>query len=193
MIALPFMKSGLQAIRGDRVSLRIPFASDYAAWARLRGESRAFLTPWEPLWGPGDLERYAFRTRVRRYQEEVQSGTGYPFFLFRTADGKLMGGITLSNVRRGVTQAGTIGYWMGEPFAGKGYMSEAVRLIIPFAFDTLRLHRIEAACIPTNARSIHLLEKAGFRREGLLRSYLKINGMWQDHLLFSLIEDDGRG
>jgi ribosomal-protein-alanine N-acetyltransferase len=192
MIALPFLKSSLQAIRGDRVFLRVPVASDYPAWARLRTESRSFLSPWEPLWGPGDLERYSFRNRIRRYQEEVQSGTGYPFFIFRNEGNQLVGGITLSNVRRGVTQAGTIGYWMGAPFAGQGHMSEAVRLIIPFAFDTLRLHRIEAACIPTNTRSIRLLEKAGFRREGLFRSYLKINGMWQDHVVFSLIEDDER-
>jgi [ribosomal protein S5]-alanine N-acetyltransferase len=192
MIALPFLKNSLQTIRGRRIHMRIPTVADYAAWARLRSQSRDFLTPWEPLWGPGDLERLSFRNRVRRYQDEAQSGTGYPFFIFHNSDQRLLGGITLSNVRRGVTQAGTVGYWMGAPFAGQGYMSEAVRLMIGFAFDTLRLHRLEAACIPTNGRSIHLLEKAGFRREGLFRSYLKINGTWQDHVVFSLIEDDER-
>lgn len=192
MIALPFLKSSSQPVQGQRVHMRLPAVTDFAQWARLRSESRDFLAPWEPLWAPGDLERNSFRNRVRRYQEEVQSGTGYPFFIFRNGDGRLVGGITLSNVRRGVTQAGTIGYWMGAPHAGQGMMSEAVRLMIGFAFDVLRLHRLEAACIPTNARSIHLLEKAGFQREGLFRSYLKINGMWQDHLVFSLIEDDER-
>jgi len=192
MIALPFLKSSSQPVRGERVHMRLPAATDFTPWARLRSESRDFLTPWEPLWAPGDLERSSFRNRVRRYQEEAQSGTGYPFFIFRNGDGRLVGGITLSNVRRGVTQAGTIGYWMGAPYAGQGLMSEAVRLMIGFAFDALRLHRLEAACIPTNSRSIHLLEKAGFRREGLFRSYLKINGTWQDHLVFSLLEDDER-
>lgn len=192
MIALPFLRSSSQPVQGERVHLRLPATTDFTQWARLRSESRDFLTPWEPLWAPGDLERNSFRNRVRRYQEEVQSGTGYPFFIFRNRDGRLVGGITLSNVRRGVTQAGTIGYWMGAPHAGQGLMSEAVRLMIGFAFDTLRLHRLEAACIPTNSRSIHLLEKAGFQREGLFRSYLKINGTWQDHLVFSLLEDDAR-
>lgn len=113
-------------------------------------------------------------------------------FVFRNSDNKLVGGITLGNIRRGVGQNGMIGYWSGEPYAGKGYMTEALSLVIPFAFDQLRLHRIEAACIPHNQRSIRLLEKAGFEREGLLRSYLKINGFWQDHLLFALIESDKR-
>ncbi|PYE90614.1 GNAT family N-acetyltransferase [Phyllobacterium leguminum] len=193
MIALPFAKSGSQSfLRGDRVHLRAPVGGDYKAWAALRAESRAFLTPWEPLWNEDDLERGAFRLRIRRYQEEAQSGTGYPFFVFRNSDSRLLGGITLGNIRRGVAQCGQIGYWCGVPFAGQGYMTEAIGLVIPFAFEQLRLHRLEAACIPHNKRSTRLLEKAGFQREGLLRSYLKINGLWQDHLLYSLIENDRR-
>lgn len=190
MIALPFMKTSQPPLRGKRIYLRAPVLSDYRAWVEIREKSRAFLTPWEPLWNEDDLERSAFRHRIKRYNEETQAGTAYPFFLFSTSDSRLLGGITLGNIRRGVGQNAMIGYWIGEPHAGQGYMSEALRLVIPFAFDQLRLHRLEAACIPSNERSIHILEKAGFRREGLLRSYLKINGMWQDHLLFSLIEDE---
>lgn len=192
MIALPFTRSSQPPLRGVRIYLREPVNGDYKTWANLRAESREFLTPWEPLWNADDLERGSFRLRIRRYQEEVQSGTGYPFFIFRNSDNRLVGGITLGNIRRGVAQCGQIGYWSGAPFAGQGYMTEAIGLVIPFAFDQLRLHRLEAACIPNNARSTRLLEKAGFQREGLLRSYLKINGMWQDHFLYSLIEGDRR-
>lgn len=190
MIALPFLKTSQPPLRGTRLFMREPLPSDYRQWAELREQSREFLTPWEPLWQDGDLERGAFRNRLRRYSEEVHAGTAYPFFLFRNSDARLLGGITLGNIRRGVGQNGMIGYWIGAPYAGQGYMSEALQLLIPFAFNQLRLHRLEAACIPSNERSIRILEKARFRREGLLRSYLKINGMWQDHLLFSLVEDE---
>ncbi|WP_428674636.1 GNAT family N-acetyltransferase, partial [Roseibium sp.] len=88
------------------------------------------------------------------------------------------------------TQAVTLGYWMGEPFAGNGYMTEAVAVAVRYAFDELRLHRVEAACIPDNTRSIRLLEKAGFEREGLMRSYLKIDGRWCDHFLYARFADD---
>lgn len=192
MIALPFLKSASLSLQGERLYLRAPQVSDYRAWAQLRAQSRDFLTPWEPLWAEDDLERSAFRHRIRHYDEEVAAGTAHPFFLFHNSDSRLLGGITLGNIRRGVGQNGMIGYWTGAPYAGQGYMSEALSLLISHAFTKVRLHRLEAACIPSNERSIRLLEKAGFQREGLLRSYLKINGMWQDHLLFSLIEDDVR-
>ena len=93
-------------------------------------------------------------------------------------------------MRRGVAQAGSIGYWIGQPFARNGYMTAAVRALIPFSFTTLRLHRLEAACIPDNAASIALLEKTGFRREGYAREYLCINGTWADHLLYARLRDD---
>lgn len=192
MIALPFLKSASPLLQGERLYLRAPQVSDYRAWANLRALSRDFLAPWEPLWADDDLERSAFRHRIRHYDDEAAAGTAHPFFLFHNSDSRLLGGITLGNIRRGVGQNGMIGYWTGAPYAGQGYMSEALRLLISHAFTKVRLHRLEAACIPSNERSIRLLEKAGFQREGLLRSYLKINGTWQDHLLFSLIEDDVR-
>jgi ribosomal-protein-alanine N-acetyltransferase len=156
----------------------------------LREKSRAFLTPWEPTWPADDLTRPAFRRRLRRYAEDVRSDQAYAFFVFRQSDNALVGGLTLANVRRGVAQAGSLGYWMGAPYARHGFMSEAVRSLIPFAFGPLRLHRLEAACIPTNAASIGLLENCGFQREGLARKYLCINGLWQDHFLFALLITD---
>ncbi len=180
----------IPAITGAGVLLRTPVASDYAEWAAVREASRAFLTPWEPIWPSDDLTRSAFRRRLKRYAEDQRSDIAYAFLIFRSDDGALVGGITLANIRRGVAQAGSIGYWVGQPFARTGYMTAAVKALIPFCFGTLRLHRLEAACIPTNAASIGLLEKTGFQREGYARGYLCINGQWQDHLLYARLKED---
>jgi [ribosomal protein S5]-alanine N-acetyltransferase len=179
----------LPSVAGDGVVLRIPQATDFADWTALREASRDFLTPWEPTWPADDLSRSAFRRRVRRYAEDLRTDQGYAFLISRTSDNTLVGGLTLANIRRGVAQAGSIGYWMGQPFVRRGYMTAAVRAIIPFAFASLRLHRLEAACIPSNAGSIRLLEKTGFVREGYAREYLCINGIWQDHLLYGRLKD----
>ena len=180
----------LPAVTGKGVFLRMPVASDYPEWATLREQSRDFLTPWEPIWPPDDLTRAAFRRRLRRYAEDQRSDAAYAFLIFRTQDSALVGGLTLANIRRGVAQAGSIGYWTGRPFANQGYMSAAVRALVPFCFGSLRLHRLEAACIPTNKPSIALLEKVGFEREGNARGYLCINGAWQDHLLYARLKGD---
>jgi [ribosomal protein S5]-alanine N-acetyltransferase len=175
----------LAAIPGDGVTLRLPQMADYAEWAMLRDASREFLKPWEPIWPVDDLTRSAFRRRIRRYSEDLRTDQGYAFLVVRNVDGILVGGLTLANIRRGVAQAASLGYWMGLPFVRRGHMTAAVSAIIPFAFATLRLHRVEAACIPTNAGSMRLLEKTGFVREGYAREYLCINGVWQDHLLYA--------
>ena len=174
----------MPAVNGDGVYLRAPMSADHAEWAALREASRAFLTPWEPVWPSDDLSRSAFRRRLKRYAEDQRSDLSYAFLIFRADTNVLVGGLTLANIRRGVAQAGSIGYWIGAPFARRGYMSAAVKALVPFCFDTLRLHRVEAACIPTNTGSIRLLEKNGFTREGYAREYLCINGVWQDHLLY---------
>jgi [ribosomal protein S5]-alanine N-acetyltransferase len=179
----------LPTIEGDGLMLRTPQMTDYEEWSALREASRDFLVPWEPTWPDDDLTRGAFRRRIKRYTEDLRSDQGYAFLIVRYSDGALVGGLTLANIRRGVAQACSLGYWMGLPFARHGYMTAAVRAVIPFAFVTLRLHRVEAACIPTNAGSIKLLEKNGFVREGYAREYLSINGVWQDHLLFARLKD----
>lgn len=179
----------LPSVAGEGVLLRMPQATDYADWTALREASRDFLMPWEPTWPADDLSRSAFRRRIRRYAEDLRTDQGYAFLIIRSSDSALVGGLTLANIRRGVAQAGSLGYWMGQPFARQGYMTAAVRAIIPFAFATLRLHRIEAACIPTNAGSIRLLEKTGFVPEGYAREFLCINGIWQDHLLYGRLKD----
>ena len=114
-----------------------------------------------------------------------------PMLLFNRHDGALLGGMTIGYIRRGAAQSCMIGYWMGERHAGQGHMLAALRVAIPYIYGGLQLHRIEAACIPDNWKSIRLLEKAGFVREGLLRNYLKINGEWRDHVIFSRLPEDG--
>ena len=176
-------------VRGEGVTLRPAEMRDFDEWAALRDRSRTFLTPWEPIWPADDLTRAAFRRRIRAHTEEIERDEAYPFFIFDDRE-TLVGGITIGQVSRGVAQTATLGYWMGQPFAGRGFMSRAVRAAAHYCFITLRLHRLEAACLPHNDASSRLLESVGFRREGYARSYLRINGVWQDHLLFALIEHD---
>ncbi len=180
----------LPAIVGDTVLLRAPQMADHPEWSALRAASREFLAPWEPIWPADDLTRAAYRRRMRRYAEDQRSDLAYPFFIFRKSDDMLVGGLTLANIRRGCAQAASLGYWMGARYAGQGYMTAAVRTILPFAFGTLRLHRVEAACLPINEVSIRLLKRTGFQHEGFARQYLCINGVWEDHLLFARLRDD---
>lgn len=177
-------------IKGEGLYMRYSEMRDYEEWAALREQSRAFLTPWEPLWPPDDLTRASFRYRVRRHMEEAARDEAYTFFVYREEDDTLLGGLSLGHVRRGVSQSATLGYWMGAPHAGKGYMTRAVRAIANYAFDRQGLHRVEAACLPTNEPSRRLLERVGFKYEGYARSYLNINGQWRDHLLFALVDFD---
>lgn len=156
----------------------------------MRAESRDFLVPWEPTWAYDALTRSAFRRRLRLYRAEMRQGLGYSFLIFRQNDDALLGGITLSNVRRGVAQTASIGYWVGARFSQQGYMTEAIACILRFAFKDLQLHRVEAACLKENVASTSLLRKSGFREEGLAREYLRINGRWQDHLLFAILRSD---
>ena len=183
---------GEAEVHGREVSLRHPAMGDYSAWAELRAMSRQHLIAWEPQWSRDELTRSAFRRRLRQYQRELREDQGYAFLVFRNADAALLGGLSVSNVRRGVAQAASVGYWIGAPYVRRGYMTDAVKAVLPFAFGTLGLHRLEAACLPHNLASTRVLEKVGFRREGMARRYLKINGVWQDHDLFALLHDDAR-
>ena len=194
MLFTVFRGDGPLSVRleGPRVYLCPPRMGDWKAWALLREESREFLVPWEPTWPHDALTRQAFRRRLKAYNHEWRQGTGFSFLVYRLNDSGLMGGVTLSNVRRGVAQAASMGYWIGERFARQGYMTEAVLAVVEFAFEELGLHRIEAACLPHNDPSRSLLLKVGFRQEGYARQYLRINGKWQDHLLFELLRDDPR-
>ena len=174
----------------SRLYLWPPVRHDWIQWAKLRSESKEFLIPWEPTWPSDALSKSAFRRRLSRYSEDWSNDRGYSFFIFTKEAQHLVGGITIANVRRGVAQMGSFGYWIGERFARNGYMTEAVQGTASFAFDQLALHRIEAACLPSNEASQGVLKNSGFSYEGTARKYLKINGKWRDHMVFSLLREE---
>lgn len=186
-----FARDDTPVLVGSRVVLRAPRPADYLAWKTLRKESRPFLKPFEPRWTEADLAHRVYQARLKRGKEEARQGTDYTFFIF-LRDGSretLVGGITLSNIRRRAAQFANLGYWMGQDFAGKGYMTEAVRLVVAYAFDSLLLHRVHAAFLPHNMASRRVLEKNGFKEEGYAENYLQIDGKWADHVLFGLTRE----
>ncbi len=176
-------------ISGDRVFLRPPTMDDFEAWAALRQQSRGFLEPWEPQWEDRELTRASFRERIRRINQLWDDDATYSFLIF-SSTATLLGGINLSNVRRGVAQTGSLGYWIGEPHRRQGYMRDAVHAMTHHAFLDLGLHRLEAACLPRNQASINLLRSCRFQQEGHARAYLKIAGNWEDHMLFAKLASD---
>lgn len=180
-------------IETDRLTLRPPAHSDFRSWTALRVSSKAFLTKWEPAWADDHLTRKAFTNRVYWAQRSITAGTALPLFLVRREDDALLGAITLDNIRRGPAQSGTLGYWTGEAFTRQGYMREAIHSVVHQAFTRLDLSRIEAACLPENAASRGLLEKAGFKYEGVAQSYLQIDGRWRTHVLYASLRSDRRG
>ncbi len=180
-------------IETERLTLRPPEHGDFRQWTALRRDSRDFLTPWEPTWAPDHLSRKSFTNRVYWAQRAISQGNAMPLFLIRRADLRLVGAITLDNIRRGPAQAGTTGYWTGLEFARQGYMGEAIAAVVNYAFTELDLSRIEAGCLPENLPSRHLLEKSGYKYEGVAQSYLQIDGRWRNHVLFANLRHDRRG
>lgn len=180
-------------IETERMTLRPPQHSDFRMWAALRYSSKDFLTPWEPTWSKDHLTRKSFTNRVYWAQRAIRGATAVPLFLTRRQDSALLGAITLDNIRRGPAQSGTLGYWIGEPYARQGYMREAIEALVHFGFSDLDLSRIEAACLPENEASRGVLEKSGFKYEGVAQSYLQINGRWRNHVLFACLRADRRG
>ena len=180
-------------IETERLTLCLPQHGDWRPWSELRAKSADFLTPWEPSWSADHLSRRAFTNRVYWAQRAETQGTALPLMLVRRADNTLLGAITLDNIRRGPVQAGTLGYWIGAPFARQGYMREAILATVHHAFAMLDLSRIEAACLPENTPSRGVLEKCGFKYEGVAQSYLQINGRWRNHVLYANLRNDRRG
>ncbi len=177
----------------ERMVLRPPEHGDYRSWSSLRDASRDFLTPWEPTWATDHLSRKSFTNRVYWAQRSISNGTAVPLFLIRRSDSALLGAITLDHIRRGPAQAGTTGYWIGQPYARHGYMREAITALVHYAFTTLEISRIEAGCLPENVPSRRLLEQCGYKYEGVAQSYLQINGRWRNHVLYANLRSDRRG
>jgi [ribosomal protein S5]-alanine N-acetyltransferase len=177
----------------ERMTLRPPMHADFRAWSALRQDSQEFLASWEPTWAVDHLSRKAFTNRVYWAQRSITNGNAVPLFLVRRQDDALLGAITLAIIRRGPAQAGTTGYWIGQPFARNGYMKEAIEAVVHYAFRTLDLSRIEAGCLPENTPSRRLLEQCGYKYEGVAQSYLQINGRWRNHVLYANLRSDRRG
>lgn len=177
----------------DRLTLRLPRHADFRPWAALRAQSADFLKPWEPTWAVDHLTRKSFTGRVYWAQRAVGQGTAIPLFIFRREDDALMGAITLDNIRRGPAQSATLGYWIAAPHARQGYMRESIEVVVHYAFRVLELSRIEAACLPENEASRAVLERSGFKYEGVAQSYLQICGRWRNHVLYANLRHDRRG
>ncbi|MGI9358913.1 MAG: GNAT family N-acetyltransferase [Paracoccaceae bacterium] len=180
-------------LQTDRLDLRLPQLSDHKSWSRLRLSSKDFLTPWEPTWTNDHLLRRPFVNRVNWAKRSMQNGTAIPLFIIGRNDGVLMGAITLDNIRRGPNQTATMGYWIGSPYVRQGFMSEAIVGLVNYAFGALDISRIESACLPENTPSRKLLEKCGFKYEGVAQAYIQIDGRWRTHVLYASIRYDRRG
>ncbi|MFN4192628.1 MAG: GNAT family N-acetyltransferase [Tabrizicola sp.] len=180
-------------VETERMTLRLPEHGDWRQWSELRAASAEFLIRWEPVWSNDHLSRRSFTNRVYWAQRAEAQGTALPMLLIRREDQQLLGALTLDNIRRGPAQTGTFGYWIGAPFARQGYMREAILALTHHAFTRLDLSRLEAACLPENTASRGVLEKCGFKYEGVAQSYLQINGRWRNHVLYANLRGDRRG
>jgi ribosomal-protein-alanine N-acetyltransferase len=174
------------------MTLRLPEMGDHAAWAMLRRGGEGFLREWEPTWSPDHFSRRSFRNRVYWAWRSREEGRALALFLIRRADARLMGAITLDNIRRGPSQSAQVGYWIGPEFVRQGLMREALTAVVHHAFTVMDLSRIEAACLPENVASRALLKRAGFREEGVAEGYLQIGGRWREHVLYAILRADRR-
>ena len=177
----------------ERMILRPPVHGGYRNWSWQRESSAEFLTPWEPAWAADHLTRKSFTNRVYWAQRSITNGSAVPLFLIDRQSEGLVGAITLDNIRRGPAQSATLGYWVGQSHARQGFMREAIEAVVHYAFAQMDLSRIEAACLPENTPSRGVLEKSGFKYEGVAQSYLQINGRWRTHVLYACLRSDRRG
>lgn len=176
-------------LMGARVYVRPPGAYDAAAWAAVRASNEALLRPLEPTWPDDCLSEDFFARRLRRQSRDWAADGAYSFLIFRQ-DGILIGGINLNHVARGAAQSASLGYWLDNGHQGQGYMREALALVMDYALDELRLHRLNAACLPDNQKSINLLRALGFAEEGFAKAYYRIDSVWRDHVLFGFTKPE---
>lgn len=178
-------------LTGARIILRPPQRFDCAPWMAVRAQNRAMLEMFEPLWPDDALTPVFFERRLARQNRDWAQDRAYSFLINPADDARaIIGGININNVHRGAAQYASLGYWLGEDRQGQGLMGEALGIICRYAFEDLRLHRLNAATLPENIKSRRLLERAGFAEEGFAKSYIEINGAWRDHVLFGLVRSD---
>ena len=176
---------------GERLYLRTPMLEDYPKWQAVRARNKEFLTPFEPQWADDALSENFFKRRLTRQHQEMTAHRGAFFLIFAKGSddigGDIIGGLNLNNIQYGAARCCSFGYWLDEEKQGQGYMYDAVALAMDYAFNVLKLNRINAACLPDNQRSVKMLTRHGFEEEGFAKQYLQINGKWQDHRLFGKV------
>ncbi|MCG3125145.1 MAG: hypothetical protein GIKADHBN_03677 [Phycisphaerales bacterium] len=165
--------------RGPHVLIRRPVPADRREFIALRTASARFLLPWEPSSASGKHSPPG-RT-FSRILKTTNTETNQRFLVCDRSTGAIMGLISLNQIFRGPFQSAYTGYWIAEPYAGKGFMTQALSLVLTHAFTKMKLHRIEANLMPRNQPSRALVKKLGFRFEGLAKRYLQIAGRWEDH------------
>ena len=178
-------------LHGRRVVLRTLGDVDYEGWFDVRRRCHDWLVKWEPRSAHAahlaeDERSFSSRCAIR--ERERQMGTGFGFGIF--FEGRFVGEITLSSIQRGPLQSAFVGYWIDEAVAGNGLMPESVVTVLQYAFDTLRLHRVEINIIPRNAASRRVVEKLGLRFEGIAERYLEIDGAWEDHAHYAITSEE---
>jgi ribosomal-protein-alanine N-acetyltransferase len=177
---------------GRRVMMRPLVPSDHSDWSGVRHRNGDWLLPWEPqrAINQPDLTRdpSAFPARCTARDRDRTADAAYAFGLF--VDQRFAGEVNLNNIVRGALQSGTVGYWIDRERAGQSYIAEGVVVLTRFAFEQLRLHRLEVCIVPRNSNSRRVMEKLAFRCEGLSERYLEIAGVWEDHLRFAITAED---
>lgn len=173
------------------VALRAPRLRDGVEWSRIRLHDRPHLEEWEPT-APATWEErngvLAWPAQWAMLRSLGRRGQALPFMI--TVDGRLAGQLTVGNIVRGALRSAWVGYWVASDLAGGGIATAAVALVADHCFFVAGLHRLEATVRPENGASTRVLEKLGFRQEGLLRRYLNVAGTWRDHLCFALTVED---
>jgi len=175
---------------GGMITLRHPRWADFEDWAKLRRENEAYLIPWEPEWTDAHLSRNSYRLRLNRFKKMTAADKAYPFHVFKGQSEHIIGACNVTHIERSISQSANLGYWIGQAYTGKGYARSSVRAACQFCFETLGLHRVEAAVQADNIASIKVLEAVGFTREGAARGLLKINGKWRDHVIYAKLSLD---
>jgi len=188
-----FFSKNFFSIESERLVLRFPLRKDFENWVVLRKKNEVFLNKWEPKKTEYFYSLRSFKLRVKWCKESFKNQRTLSLFIFLRKEKKLIGGITLDNIRKGSSQSASLGYWLAYEHTRNGYMTEAMKLIIDYGFNVLKLSRLEAATLPENEASRKLLEKIGFKYEGVAQSYLQIYGKWRNHIIYSKLREDRKG
>ncbi|WP_438434674.1 GNAT family N-acetyltransferase [Gorillibacterium sp. sgz500922] len=175
---------------GERIVLRPLTESDVGVWIHHNLKNRDHFQAFTPAREESYYTEEVQLAWIRRSEQEIREDKQYPFGIFLKETGELIGSIQLFQIERRFMQRAMIGYSLDQDYEGKGYMTEAVRLLVEYAFRELKLHRVYAEAKPTNLGSIRVLEKAGFEREGIARKNVQINGRWEDHMVLSILNPE---